>query len=228
MQDYYVRLGKQQREAYIARMVGKDLDLIAQDQMASLKHLGIAQALGIRFDSAFKATPSVPDRAGKDFITVGTVIASSYRFWGDNFDAWMKREGGEIEEKRAMLRKQADAMKEELDAARKRKAPPDDLGLLQDALEGLEFDLARDPDDLSYVGVASNLAVQAKGLEAKLKHLQEQLKVMQGFHGIVNDYLSIDATINAAAITEAAQKALEVSQGEEFPELKKLVGKGAP
>src|SRR5688572_27784661 len=98
--DYYTKVSARQREAYIAQMVGRDLDQIAQDQFASLKY---GKPLSIRFNSGFKLAPGVPDATANDFLTVGTGIADGYRFWGDNFDWWMKLEGQTLEEKRASL-----------------------------------------------------------------------------------------------------------------------------
>jgi hypothetical protein len=224
--DYYTKLTTRQREAYIAQMVGRDLDQIAQDQFATLKY---GKPLSIRFNSPLRLTPSVPDAAANDFLAVGTGIAEGYRFWGDNFDWWMKLEGQTLEEKRASLQKQVDKRKADLEQLRAQPAggaaQERRVQLLTSALEGLETQLKRTDDELTYVAAALGLKQQAQQLDAKLGRLQSQLTVMQSFHHVIDEYLGTDATIDGAAIAKAAAAGAAV-RPEEFPALNSLVNGG--
>ncbi|HEX8703741.1 MAG TPA: hypothetical protein VF815_33195 [Myxococcaceae bacterium] len=220
--DYYTKITARQREAYIAQMVGQDLDQIAQDQFATLKY---GKPLSIRFNSAFKPVQGVPDATANDFLTVGTGIADGYRFWGDNFDWWMKLEGQTLADKRAALQQQADKRKAELEQARTQPASAAQerrVQLLTGALEGLETQLARSDDELTYVAAALGLKQQAHQLDAKLGRLQSQLSVMQSFHHVIDEYLGTDATIDGAAVAKAAAAGAAVDP-EEFPALNELV-----
>jgi hypothetical protein len=222
--DYYTKVSTRQREAYIAQMVGRDLDQIAQDQFATLKY---GRPLSIRFNSAFKQSQGVPDATSNDFLSVGAGIAEGYRFWGDNFDWWMKLEGQTLAEKRASLERQVEKRKAELEQLRAQQAegaaPDRRVQLLTRALEGLESQLARTDDELTYVAAALGLKQQAQQLDAKLARLHGQLGVMQSFHNVIDEYLGTDATIDGAAIAKAAAAGAEVDP-EEFPVLRSLVG----
>jgi hypothetical protein len=223
--DYYTKVTARQREAYIAQMVGRDLDQIAQDQFAGLKY---GRPLSIRFNSGFKLTPGVPDAAANDFLAVGSGIAEGYRFWGDNFDWWMKLEGQTLEDKRAALQKQIDKRKAELAQARAQPAGASQerrVQLLTSAIEGLESQLARTDDELTYVAAALGLRQQAQQLDAKLGRLQGQLTVMQSFHHVIDEYLGIDATIDGAAVAKAAAAGAAVDPAG-FPALNSLVNGG--
>lgn len=222
--DYYTKLTARQREAYIAQMVGRDLDQIAQDQFVTLKY---GKPLSIRFNSAFKLPLGVPDVTANDFLSVGAGIAEGYRFWGDNFDWWMKQEGQTLAEKRASLARQVEKRKgdlEQLKAQQGEGAAPDRrVQLLTSALAGLESQLARTDDELTYVAVALGLKQQAQQLDTKLARLQSQLGVMQSFHNVIDEYLGTDATIDGAAIAKAAAAGAQVNP-EDFPALNALVG----
>ena len=62
----------------------------------------------------------------------------------------------------------------------------------------------RSDDDLTYVSVAIDLERQKKALVEQVSLLGVQVKTMQAFHAKVDEYLAIDATINAKKIAEAA------------------------
>jgi hypothetical protein len=221
--DYYAKVTARQRQAYIAQMVGRDLDKIAQDQFASLSY---GRSLSIRFNSSFKLSPGVPDAASNDFLAVGTGIAEGYQHWGNNFDWWMKQEGQTLADKRASVAKQAEKLKAALEQLKARQgeggAPSPQVRSLATALEGLEFQLARPDDELLYVDVALGLKTQAQQLDAKLAKLQGQLGVMQSFHNVIDEYLGTDATIDGAAIAKAAAAGAQVDP-EAVPALKALV-----
>jgi hypothetical protein len=218
--DYYTKLTARQREAYIAQMMGRDLDQIAQDQFATLKY---GRPLSIRFNSGLKPQQGVPDATASDFLAVGTGIAEGYRFWGDNYDWWMK-----LAEKRTALEKQVEKRKAELEQARAQPAGAARerrVQLLASALEGLETQLARTDDELTYVAAALGLQQQAQQLDAKLGRLQGQLTVMQSFHGVIDEYLGTDATIDGAAVAKAAAAGF-AARAEGLPALNELVNDG--
>ena len=221
--DYYTKLAAKQREAYIAQMMGRDLDQIAQDQFASLKY---GKPLSIRFNSALKLQQGVPDATANDFLSVGTGIAEGYRFWGDNYDWWMKLEGQTLADKRAALEKQVDKRRAELEQARAQPAGAAKdrrVQLLSGALEGLETQLARTDDELTYVAAALGLKQQAQQLDAKLGRLHGQLAVMQSFHHVIDEYLGTDATIDGAAVARAAAAGASVDPAD-LPALQGVLG----
>ncbi len=214
--DYYVKVGARQRDAYIAQMMGQDLDRIAQDQFDSL---GYGSRVGIRFNTSGKVAPVVPDTAANDFVALGTGLADGFRFWGDNFDWWMKLEGLTLEEKRAALDRQLEQLRGDLEkaggnATRER--------LLRRSIELLEAQRARPDDELTYVQVAEGLKRQAVELDHKLTHLQAQLGTMRAFHGVIDEYLGVDATIDGAAVGRAVSEAAG-THPDEFPALQELV-----
>ncbi len=222
--DYYAKVGARQREAYIAQMMGRDLDQIAQDQFSTLKY---GRPLSIRFNSSLKLPQGVPDATASDFLAVGAGISEGYRFWGDNFDWWMtKLEGQTLADKRASLEKQVEKRRADLEQLRGQLGQGADqdrrVQLLTTALEGLETQLSRTDDELTYVAVALSLKQQAQQLDAKLARLQGQLGVMQSFHHVIDEYLGTDATIDGAAVAKAAAAGAGVDP-EMFPVLRGLV-----
>lgn len=223
--DYYTKLAAKQREAYIAQMMGRDLDQIAQDQFASLKY---GKPLSIRFNSALKLQQGVPDATANDFLSVGAGIAEGYRFWGDNYDWWMKLEGQTLADKRAALQTQVDKRRAELEQARAQPAGAAKdrrVQLLSGALEGLETQLARTDDELTYVAAALGLKQQAQQLDAKLGRLHGQLSVMQSFHHVIDEYLGTDATIDGAAVARAAAAGASVDPAD-LPALQGVLNGG--
>jgi hypothetical protein len=231
--DYFKQLEAQQREAYIAEMVGREIDQLAQDQFQSLPYAG---PLSVRFTSAGKQTQAPSDSTALDFITLGEGIASSYESWGRDFDLRMSISGMTLAEKRAEMSKQLEKKKADLE---KRKAEleemrsrpeKDDAGiarkereinLLSRSLRAEEARLARGDAELTHVGTAAALRETAKTLDLKLKRLLAQIEVMQAFHSTIDNYLGTDATIDGKAIAEAAANAAAVDLSE-FPELKTL------
>jgi hypothetical protein len=232
--DYFKQLEAQQREAYIAEMVGREIDQLAQDQFQSLPYAG---SLSVRFTGPGKQAQAPADSIALDFITLGEGIANSYETWGRDFDLRMSIAGMTLEEKRAELSKQLEKKKADLeqrkveleelrarpekdDAAIARKER--EINLLSRSLRGEEARLARSDAELTHVGTAAALRETAKTLDLKLKRLLAQIEVMQAFHSTVDHYLGTDATIDGKVIAEAAANAAAVDLSE-FPELKTLL-----
>jgi hypothetical protein len=233
--DYFVQLEAQQREAYIAEMVGREIDQLAQDQFQSLPYAG---SLSVRFTGPGKQTQAPSDSTALDFLTLGEGIANSYETWGRDFDLRMSIAGMTLEEKRAELTRQLEKKKAELEKRKveleeMRKRPEKDdaaiarkereMNLLSRSLRGEEARLARGDAELTHVGTAAALRETAKTLDLKLKRLVAQIEVMQAFHSTIDNYLGTDATIDGKAIAEAASNAAAVDLSE-FPELKALIG----
>jgi hypothetical protein len=234
LSEYFKKLEAQQREAYIAEMIGREIDQIAQDQFQSLPY---ASNLNLRFTNPSKATPTPADTTANDFITLGEGLANSYETWGRDFDLRMSVAGMTLADKRAELTRQlekqkADLEKRKADLEALRASPERDesaiarkereINLLSRRIRGEEARLQRDDAELTHVGTASALRETAKTLELKLQRLSTQIEVMQTFHGTIDTYLGTDATIDGKAISEAAAKAAALDLSE-FPELKALL-----
>jgi len=232
--DYFRQLEAQQREAYIAEMVGREIDQLSQDQFQSLPY---ANFLSLRFTSPGKQTQAASDSTALDFITLGEGIANSYETWGRDFDLRLSTAGMTLEEKRAELTKQLETKKAELEKKKAeleqmRSRPEKDdaaiarkereINLLSRRVKAEEARLARGDAELTHVGTAAALRETARTLDLKLKRLQAQIDVMQAFHSTIDTYLGTDATIDGKAIAEAAAKAAAVDLSE-FPELKKAL-----
>jgi hypothetical protein len=232
--EYFKQLEAQQREAYIAEMVGREIDQLAQDQFQSLPYAG---SLSVRFTAPGKQTQAPSDSTALDFITLGEGIANSYETWGRDFDLRMSIAGMTLEEKRAELSKQLEKKKADLEKRRAeleemRSRPEKDdaaiarkereINLLSRSLRAEEARLARGDAELTHVGTAAALRETAKTLDLKLKRLMAQIEVMQAFHSTIDTYLGTDATIDGKAIAEAAANAAAVDLSE-FPELKALL-----
>lgn len=128
----------------------------------------------------------LPEGASQDFIDAGAQISEAFPFWGKNFDLWVqKAEGSSLEEKKKWFEKKA---QETQGAA--------SIIYLKQA--------QRSDDDLTYISVAIDLEQQKKVIVEQVNLLGLQVKSMQQFHAIVDNYLSIDATIDAQKIAEAA------------------------
>lgn len=231
--DYFKQLEAQQREAYIAEMVGREIDQLAQDQFQSLPY---ASTVSVRFTGPGKPVQGPSDSTAMDFITLGEGIANSYETWGRDFDLRLSIAGMTLDEKRAELSKQLEKKKADLEkrkadlAVLRSSAERDDtaiarkereINLLSRSLRGEEARLARSDAELTHVGTAAALRETAKTLDLKLKRLLAQIEVMQAFHSTIDTYLGTDATIDGKALAEAAANASSVDLNE-FPELKKL------
>jgi len=233
--DYFKQLEAQQREAYIAEMVGREIDHLAQDQFQSLPYAG---SLSVRFTGPSKQTQALADTTALDFITLGEGIANSYETWGRDFDLRLSIAGMTLAEKRAELSKQLERKKTDLESKKKeleelRSRPEKDdaaiarkereINLLSRSLRGEEARLARPDSELTHVGTAAALRETAKTLDLKLKRLMAQIDVMHAFHSTIDNYLGTDASIDGKVIAEAAASAAAVDLSE-FPELKALLG----
>jgi hypothetical protein len=187
---YYDDLIAIQQQAYVAQHLGKTIEQIAQTQYASVNSLLSSQSGG----AALTALPlTLPDKASLDFIRSATRIREDQTFWVRNFQLWLDVfQGADLAEKRTWLRQQVTSLAGA-------SAPGDATRLKLYAQEAERTDT-----DLTYVAAALGLRRQAALLDQKLDRLGRQLKVMQAFHGVVDEYLSIDATIDAKAIAQAA------------------------
>jgi len=83
----------------------------------------------------------------------------------------------------------------------KKIAEVDEL-LLRDAWAREELEVFL--DDLTFVKVAIDLTQQRKNLDDQLNLLATQVTTMQAFHDKINEFLSIDATIDGSKIAAAA------------------------
>ena len=76
-------------------------------------------------------------------------------------------------------------------------------------IDNFKHELNRTDDDLTYIDVSVKLKKQKANINAQLELLNVQVNVMQAFHGKVDEFLSIDATIDGAKIAEAAAAGAE-------------------
>lgn len=221
--DYFTKLEAQQREAYIAYMVGWEIDQFAKDQFQSVQYTQGWKDFSLRFNGPVKQTRSPSDSTAHDFITLGEGISNSYGTWGRSFDARLlllerlEREKAELEK----LKSVPEPEKDESAIAKKEK----EIDQLSANLEQLSK-TGQDEESRSapgmIVGTAANLRRTARTLDGKLKHLLVQIEVMQRFHGVIDTYLGIDATIDGKVVADAAENGASIDLSE-FPELKKML-----
>jgi hypothetical protein len=115
------------------------------------------------------------DAAALDFIKAGATITDKFVFYRNNFDQWVyKTAGKNLEERRKALENKLG------------KPIPDS------------------DDDLTFVKVAIDLIQQRKNLHDQLNLLATQVTTMQAFHDKIDEFLSIDATIDGSKIAAAA------------------------
>ncbi len=134
------------------------------------------------------------------FVEAGLEIADALSFGRENFRYWMTAiEGESLEAKRAWLRSEV---------ARLRAADPNSV-----RADLYEEAAARTDDELTYVHNALELRTQRTLLNARFDLLRAQVQAMEAMHGIVDEYLRIDATIDGAKIGEAiaAAEKFEIS-----------------
>jgi hypothetical protein len=187
LDGYYDRLIAGQREAHIAIHVNKAVKTIASDQAES-----------IATEILKKPTSQKP---AEDFIDAGASLADAFIFWGDDFNQWVeKTEGTTLADRRQSLRKQAD----ELEARANQSATANQVDDLRKAAEKIRAEANRADDELTYVHIAIELKRQRSFLDTQLELLAAQVTTMQAFHAKVNEFLSIDATIDGAKIAAAA------------------------
>jgi hypothetical protein len=115
------------------------------------------------------------DAAALDFIKAGATITDAFVFYRNNFDQWVKKTDGKNLEER-------------------RKALENKLGK----------PIADSDDDLTFVKVAIDLIQQRRNLDDQLNLLATQVATMQAFHDKIDEFLSIDATIDGSKIAAAA------------------------
>ncbi len=205
VKSYYEDLVSAQRQAYVAQHLGASIDAIAKEQYETLARYAPAGTI-------LTALPrKLPDQASIDFITSATKIREDQNFWNKNFQAWLDEyKGLTLSDKREWLKEQADTLARANDQDRVR------LG------QNLQREAERTEQDLTYVSAAIDLRRQAAELEQKLDRLARQVTVMQKFHAVIDEYLSIDATIDAKAIAQAAAAGAKVDLTE-LPELTRVL-----
>lgn len=115
------------------------------------------------------------DAAALDFIKAGATITDAFAFYRNTFDQWVEKTAGK-------------------DLAERRKTLENKLGK----------PIADSDDDLTFVKVAIDLTQQRKNLDDQLNLLATQVTTMQAFHDKINEFLSIDATIDGSKIAAAA------------------------
>jgi hypothetical protein len=190
VRSYYDDLISIQRQAYVAQHLGDTIEKIAQTQYASVNSL-LSRPAG---SAGLTALPVIlPDQASLDFIRSAKQIREDQTLWIRNFQLWLDDfQGADLTEKRTWLNQQVTSL-----AGATTEADLTKRGIY-------EREAARPETDLTYVDAALSLRKQAALLDQKLDKLGRQLKVMQAFHGVVDEYLSIDATIDGKAIAQAA------------------------
>ena len=177
---YYNHLIEIQRQAYIAEKTGIKIHNIATEQNDDLRNL--------------------TEKASTDFIEAGSKIAEDgFVYWGNNFDAWINRyEGESLADKKKWLEKKIRSL----------ESGKDELTIR--TIKNLKVELNRTDDDLTYIDAGVKLIKQKAIIDAQLELLNVQVNVMQAFHGKVDEFLSINATIDGAKIAEAAAAGAEL------------------
>jgi hypothetical protein len=182
---YYDRLVRQQRAAHIAWHVDESVKKTAEEQSAS-----IAKEI---------LDKPTSQKAATDFIQAGAELADAFQFWGDNFDRWVeKTKGDTLEARRQSLQEQADELEKNLAAKNKL----DNAARLN--IKKIRDDARKSDDELTYVAVAIELKKQRRILDTQLDLLAAQVTTMQAFHAKIDEFLSIDATIDGGKIAAAA------------------------
>jgi hypothetical protein len=214
LNNYYDGLVQRERDAFVAQMVGRDLDRIVSSQLSELNG---------------QRAPPTPDKESQDFIAKSLELASARDKWRKQFDLWLDSPGdSNIGEKRASVRKQLGQLDARI-AALDAKDP--DFRSTLDRLRRAQGKLSRllemKDDDLSYVIDALNLNQQRANLNRELDILALQLQVMKNVHGVIDTYLQADATIDGAKIAEAAKAGASLDLSK-YPELTGLAASLAP
>lgn len=190
-----------QKEAYIAQRMSAHLRGIVD---------GLAQK---------SATATLPDRVSSDFITFATELQEQYSFFSANFDFWLHQDGSDLQAKRESVRRRIRDLEGALQT-QQQNGQTNQADLLQRAINALRSNDTLSDNDLAHVATAIQIEKQKKERLAKLGLLSQQIKVMQSFHGVVDEYLSIDATIDGASIAKAAAAGSKLDLSE-LPELQK-------
>jgi hypothetical protein len=188
LDTYYERLIQQQREAHVARRVNTDVERIAKEQSES-----IANSIRESRD---------PQKPADDFIKAGARLSDAFAGPAERFDIWVERAKGATlaERKRALQEMAQQQEKAAADLAAVGK-PAENARKL--AVK-LREEAGRSDDELTYVYVAIELKRQRAVLDAQLNLLAAQVTTMQAFHAKIDEFLSIDATIDGQKIGAAA------------------------
>jgi hypothetical protein len=188
--DYERRIDLQ-KQAYIAQSLATKIDTMTEALVGA----------------ADTAHPTPEDKPSRDFLTFAAELREEYKFQGDKFDFWLGTKGDDIESKKAALRSQAKEIEQQLTKLRSDNAGGKSDPTIKEAeraLKGLNTALASSPDTLAHVIAAIEFRKQKAARLAKIDLLLQQIGVMKSFHSVVDDYLAIDATIDAGAIAKAA------------------------
>jgi len=185
LDTYYDRLIRQQREAHVALHVDEAVKEMAEEQPTSIAR-----------EMLDKPTSQKP---ATDLIQTGAELADAFTFWGDNFDRWVeKTKGDTLEARRQSLLERADELEKGLTA----KNQLDDAA--RRSIKKIRDDASKSDDALTYIAVAIELKKQRRILDTQLDLLAAQVTTMQAFHAAIDQYLSINATIDGGKIAEAA------------------------
>lgn len=192
--SHYSCLIELQRQAFIAKRVAGVIDAAAIERDDSLK----------------RNNSTAPD--APDFIQSGIDLKEMYGMAAGEYDNWVSGdfEGDTLKEIATWLDRQIerierlesdDPQRVLMDAYRRHKQIYDIHTRCGEQQAG---SLECQQNDLTYVHVALELRQQRRNLLAELEVLAAQVNLMQAFHGKIDAFLSIDATINGQKIAEAA------------------------
>ncbi len=185
-----------QRDAYIANKIRLEINTIEKEQSASLKV--IKSSLNSKGE----------DVAAQSFIKAGLRIQEQLIYYGDNFDKWLKFPGDGFDDMKSQLKNRVDTIASEMSVLEAEALQSEEQKIKLRDLNGehiwLERESKRSKDDLTYIIVACNLELQQQNIDRQLKLLEQQIIIMKIFHSTVDGFLSIDATIDAGKIAEAA------------------------
>ena len=170
VKSYYGDLVAAQCQAYVAQHLNKSIQKLAMEQYETIAKYGPEGA------SIATLPRTLPDQASKDFITSSTQIRMDQDLWNKNFQFWLNAEGEDLAAKRKGLKEWAEKISD------------------PKAKENLQREANRTDEDLTYVSVAIDLRRQAADIDQKLGRITQQVRVMQKFHAIIDEYLGIDAT----------------------------------
>lgn len=182
------RLIAEQRDAFVAQRLGDQVEKLAA-----------------RFDGTRPA-----DALPRDLIAAGAELADGRHHLLVEWDYWMRDLQGEsfAARKESLLKKVAAYREEEkqLEAQASPDAPQAlRLKLLRRTLEVTQARIDEGSLDAfaSHLDTALALEKQRQELQRELDVLRVQLAVMRAVHGVVDQYVQIDSTIDGTAIGQA-------------------------
>lgn len=196
--SYYSDLIELQRQAFVAQRVAAEIDAAAIKRDESLRNKSTA--------------PNAPD-----FIESGIDLKEMYGMAAGEYDIWVggRSEGDTLRRKATWFQEEIDRLKND-DEKRALVTRYGQYKKIYDIHAGCAEQGTGGPDcaqnDLSYVDVALELRRQRRNLIAELEVLAAQVNLMKAFHGKVDEFLGINATIDAKKIAEAAGAGLSFGE----------------